>query len=82
MSTIPANGGSTCLVQAAGRRHHTERHATGHSTGLVAVIEGVVADGWLKDNQVVGEYTQITCSPDDPTDCFQGTITILRGSKD
>ena len=52
-------------------------------TGLVAVIEGVVADGWLKDNQVVGEYTQITCSHDSTTtDCFQGTITILRGSKD
>ena len=51
-------------------------------TDLSAVINGVVTEGWLKDNQVAGAYTQITCSHDSTTtDCFQGTLSILRGSK-
>lgn len=47
-----------------------------------AVIIGVVTDGWLEGNLVEGEYTQITCDHDGPTsDCFRGTLDILRGTK-
>jgi hypothetical protein len=49
---------------------------------LKAVIIGVVTEGWLKGNLVQGEYTQIQCSHDGiTTDCFQGTLDILRGTK-
>jgi hypothetical protein len=52
-------------------------------TGLTAVITGRVTDGWLKDNEVRGEYTQTTCpaSPAADHKCFQGTLDILRGTK-
>ena len=47
-----------------------------------AVIIGVVTDGWLEGNLVEGEYTQITCEHDGTTtDCFRGTLEILRGTK-
>ena len=47
-----------------------------------AVIIGVVTDGWLEGNLVEGEYTQITCKHDNTTtDCFRGTLDILRGTK-
>ena len=48
-----------------------------------AVTTGRVTDGWLKDNEVRGEYTQTTClaSPAAGHTCFQGTLDILRGSK-
>jgi hypothetical protein len=47
-----------------------------------AVIIGVVTDGWLKGNLVEGEYTQIQCPHDNiTTDCFQGTLDILRGTE-
>ena len=46
------------------------------------MIIGVVTDGWMKGNMVEGEYTQIKCSHDNiTTDCFQGTLDILRGTK-
>ncbi len=51
--------------------------------GSTAVITGWVTDGWLKGNQVAGEYTQVTCeqAPNVFGRCFQGTLDILRGSK-
>jgi hypothetical protein len=52
-------------------------------TGLNAVITGIVTEGWLKGNQVEGQYTQIPCSNgvEDPQRCYSGTLDILRGSK-
>jgi len=51
-------------------------------TGPKAVISGVVTNGWLKGNLVEAGYTQITCNHDGTsTDCFQGWLDILRGSK-
>lgn len=56
---------------------------TGLVNGSTAVITGWVTEGWLKDNQVAGEYTQVTCeqAPGVFGTCFQGTLDILRGSK-
>lgn len=56
---------------------------TGATNGSTAVITGVVTDGWLTDNQVQGEYTQIACTNgvEDPQRCYQGTLDILRGTK-
>lgn len=46
------------------------------------MIIGDVTEGWLKGNLVEGGYTQIQGSHDNiVTDCFQGTLDILRGSK-
>ena len=51
-------------------------------TDLDAVITGFVTDGWLKGNLVEAQYRQITCSHDGiTTDCFRGTLDILRGTK-
>jgi len=52
---------------------------TGFDNGATAVITGQVTDGWLHGNVVQGEYTQIACSAGT---CYQGTLDILRGSKD
>ena len=51
--------------------------------GSTAVITGRVTEGWLKDNLVSGEYTQISCeqAPGVFGTCFQGTLKILRGFK-
>lgn len=56
---------------------------TGLVNGSTAVITGWVTDGWLKDNRVAGEYTQVTCeqAPGVFGTCFQGTLDILRGTK-
>lgn len=68
-------------------RFHGSKHsfvANVHvvQTGLDAVITGVVTDGWLSGNDVSGHYHQITCSlSGSPTDCFQGSLDILRGTK-
>ena len=62
---------------------------TGCTVGGTAVITGVVTDGWLKGNQLAGSYDVISCSHTNgvttdiiTTDCFQGTLDILKGSKE
>ena len=50
-------------------------------TGLVS---GVVTDGWLKGNLVIGHYTGRACHDEEGVGlslCFDGTAEILRGSK-
>lgn len=54
---------------------------TGLEDGATAVITGRVTGGWLKGNAVNGAYTQIACEAASGS-CFQGTLDILRGSKD
>lgn len=53
---------------------------TGSENGATAVITGRVTGGWLRGNEVEGEYTQIGCDQGGGT-CFQGTLEIQRGSK-
>ena len=48
------------------------------------VVTGVVTDGWLKGNVVVGQYTERACNTEEGVGlslCFDGTAEILRGSK-
>ncbi len=54
---------------------------TGFTNGSTAVITGQVTEGWLKGNQVEGQYTQIACTEAPDGTCFQGMLDILRGSK-
>jgi len=59
-----AQGSFTALV-------HVEQ------TGLEAVINGVVIDGWGKGRQVTGSYSEIQCAHDGTTtDCWQGRLEI------
>jgi hypothetical protein len=52
-------------------------------TGLKAVVNGVVIDGWGKGRQVMGEYTEIQCQHDGvTTDCWQGTLTVGEAPRD
>ncbi len=55
---------------------------TGSVNGSTAVISGRVTGGWLKGNAVKGTYTQIACSQGANGSCFEGTLAVLRGSKD
>jgi hypothetical protein len=65
-----------------GRSHSFTAHVYITQLDQKAVIIGVVTDGWLEGNLVEGEYTQIRCSHDNiTTDCFQGTLDILRGTQ-
>jgi hypothetical protein len=51
-------------------------------SGVVrGVITGVVKDGWLKGNVVVGEYTGYACDQGVAGRCFDGTFVIEKGSK-
>ena len=48
------------------------------------VVEGVVTDGWLKGNRVVGTYAPGACGSGEGaglSPCFHGTAEIERGSK-
>jgi len=59
-----AQGSFTALV-------HVEQ------TGLEAVINGVVIDGWGKGRQVTGSYSEIQCAHDGTTtDCWPGRLEI------
>jgi hypothetical protein len=42
---------------------------------------GVVTEGWLKGNVVVGTYTARTCELGVNLTCFDGTFVIKKGSK-
>ena len=65
-----------------GARHSFTAHVNIVQIGAHASISGVVTDGWLKGNLAEGEYAVISCSHDgSTTDCYQGTLDILRGSR-
>jgi len=50
--------------------------------GTEATINGIVTDGWLKDNLVEGAFSVISCGHDGTTStCFRGTLDVLRGTK-
>ena len=76
--------GTTTVIEALyhfnGSRHTFSALVHVEQTGLKAVITGVVTDGWAKGSPVKGRYTQVTCTHDaTTTDCFRGTLDILRG---
>jgi hypothetical protein len=77
------NPGPTTIIAAIYQFNGSKRPFTAlvhvEQTGLEAVIDGVVIDGWGKGNRVKGGYTQIKCDHDGmTTDCYQGTLDIER----
>ena len=51
--------------------------AAGSNPGDMAVITGVVTEGWMKGHSVHGGYTVITCDHDGvTTKCFEGRLEI------
>lgn len=86
LSLQPGAPGSPTFIEAFyhfnGRLHSFTAHVYITQLALKAVIIGIVTDGWLKGNLVEGEYTQIQCQHDNiTTDCFRGTLDILRGTE-
>jgi|SRR3954451_10231630 hypothetical protein len=74
--------GDTTVVRALYRLAGPERDFTVlmyvEQTGLIAVLSGVITDGWCKGCLVRGEYTQIQYDHDGVmTDAWQGTIDVV-----
>jgi hypothetical protein len=80
------NPGPTTVIAAIYQFNGPKRPFTAlvhvEQTGLEAVIDGVVIDGWGKGNRVKGGYTQIKCDHDGiTTDCYQGTLAVARDTE-
>jgi hypothetical protein len=77
--------GATTVIEALyhfnGAKHSFTALVHVEQTSGKAVIIGVVTEGWLKGNQVEGEYTVITCTQAPNGTCFQGTLDILVGTR-
>lgn len=73
--------GPTTVIEALyhfnGSKHVFSALVHVEQTGMKAVIDGVVTDGWMKGNSVQGEYTQITTKQSPNGTAFQGTLTIM-----
>ena len=66
-----------------GSKHSCTVHfRTVQTPARSGAIIGVVTDGWLKGNVVVGEYQGYPCDQGVNFTCFDGTFVIERGSKD
>lgn len=80
--TVTATGAVIdAIYQFNGSRHSFTAPVHVVQTGLTAVINGQISDGWLAGANVQGEYTQGTCTHGGlTTTCFSGTLTILRGT--
>ena len=78
--------GDTTVIEAlyhfSGSKHSFTALVHVEQTGLKAVITGTVTEGWLKGNQVKGEYTQITSTQSPNGTAFQGTLNIMGRSRD
>jgi hypothetical protein len=78
------------LYHINGSRHSftADNHVTQNNVTGMAVITGLVTEGWLKGAPVTGEYkVWATCPIPTPGNslgalCFQGTLHILRGDRD
>ena len=84
---LSASFGGVTKIEALyhfhGSKHSFTARVHVEQTGLQAVINGVVTDGWLKGHAVEGEYTQIKLAHDGiTTDAYQGTLEIERDSND
>jgi hypothetical protein len=74
--------GDTTVVRAvyrlAGPEHDFTVLMYVEQTGLIAVLTGVITDGWCKGSLVRGEYTEIQYEHDGvTTDAWQGTIDVV-----
>ena len=82
---LDMNPGPTTTVEAFYEFQGSEQQFTAlvhvEQTGLKAVVNGVVIDGWGKGSQVTGQYDEIQCQHDGvTTDCWQGSVTVGAGS--
>jgi hypothetical protein len=72
--------GPTTVIEALyhfnGSTHTFSALVHVEQTGLKAVINGVVTEGWLKGNPVQGEYTQISSKQSPNGTAYQGTLDI------
>jgi hypothetical protein len=73
--------GTTTVIEALyhfnGAKHSFSALVHVEQTGMKAIISGVVTEGWMKGNQVEGEYTQITSKQSPNGTAFQGTLDIM-----
>jgi hypothetical protein len=73
--------GPTTVIEALyhfnGSKHVFSALVHVEQTGMKAVISGVVTEGWLKGNEVKGEYTQIASKQSPNGTAFQGTLDIM-----
>ena len=85
MTKTPTATGAVidAVYHFSGSRHSFTANVHVVQMGITAVITGRVTDGWLKGNEVRGEYLQTTCAASPAADhkCFVGTLDVLRGSK-
>jgi hypothetical protein len=51
------------------------------STTGKAVLDGRVVDGYLKGARVHVKFDTVTCSESPDGTCYQGTISVRRGSR-
>jgi hypothetical protein len=77
--------GPTTVIEALyhfnGSKHPFTALVHVEQTGLRAVINGVVTEGWLKGKPVQGEYTQITSKQSPNGTAFQGTLNIMPAAE-
>jgi hypothetical protein len=57
-------------------------HGREDTAAQAAVLDGRVVDGWLKGRNVHVEYKIVSCTESSDGTCYEGTITIRRGSHD
>jgi hypothetical protein len=73
--------GPTTVIEALyhfnGSKHVFSALVHVEQTGMKAVITGVVTEGWLKGNEVKGEYTQIASTQSPNGTAFWGTLDIM-----
>jgi hypothetical protein len=78
---LEMNVGPTTTVEALygfrGSDHDFTALVHVEQTGLHAVVNGIVIDGWAKGSQVNGSYDEIQCEHDGmTTDCWQGQLDV------
>jgi hypothetical protein len=65
-----------------GKKHSLTVHfRTIQAPDASGVIIGLVTDGWLKGNAVVGHYTARSCDEGVNFTCFDGVFTVQKGTK-
>ena len=90
VGNIPAATGDVSLIDAvyevtAGDRSFRALMHGGYDVPTnKARLDGVIQGGWLAGEKVHAEFRTLPCNPVQPNaaggTCFEGTITILRGS--
>ncbi len=85
ITAVPRPGGGfivDAIYHFVGSKHSFTVHFQSvQEADNSGVVIGVVTDGWLKGNVVIGQYTGRTCDQGIAGVCFDGTFVIKKGSK-